>query len=49
MYLLSKYSIPLMTQVGGGAIIYGSSDWKLEGGNMQLYLVKKITWSCFTL
>jgi hypothetical protein len=49
MYLLSKYSIPLMTQVGGGAIIYGSSDWKLVGGKMQLYLVQKITWSCFTL
>jgi len=32
VYLLSKYSIPLMTQIGGGAIINISSGWGLVGG-----------------
>ena len=32
VYLLSKYSIPLMEQVGGGVIINISSGWGLVGG-----------------
>jgi NAD(P)-dependent dehydrogenase (short-subunit alcohol dehydrogenase family) len=32
VYLLSRYSIPRMTQVGGGVIINISSGWGLVGG-----------------
>jgi NAD(P)-dependent dehydrogenase (short-subunit alcohol dehydrogenase family) len=32
VYLLSRYSIPRMTQIGGGAIINISSGWGLVGG-----------------
>ena len=32
VYLLSRHSIPLMTQVGGGVIINISSGWGLVGG-----------------
>ena len=32
VYLLSRYSIPIMTQLGGGAIINISSGWGLVGG-----------------
>jgi NAD(P)-dependent dehydrogenase (short-subunit alcohol dehydrogenase family) len=32
VYLLSKYSIPIMTQAGGGSIINISSGWGLVGG-----------------
>jgi NAD(P)-dependent dehydrogenase (short-subunit alcohol dehydrogenase family) len=42
VYLLSKHSIPLMTQVGGGVIINISSGWGLVGGkNAAAYCASK--------
>ena len=42
VYLLSKYSIPHMTQIGGGAIINISSGWGLAGGvNAAAYCASK--------
>jgi NAD(P)-dependent dehydrogenase (short-subunit alcohol dehydrogenase family) len=42
VYLLSRHSIPRMTQVGGGAIINISSGWGLVGGkNAAAYCASK--------
>jgi NAD(P)-dependent dehydrogenase (short-subunit alcohol dehydrogenase family) len=42
VYLLSRLSIPLMTQVGGGVIINISSGWGLVGGkNAAAYCASK--------
>jgi len=42
VFLLSKYSIPLMAKAGGGAIINISSGWGLAGGrNAAAYCASK--------